>query len=77
LDNIKSDIIFLNRLRVIADSFKGHRLKKNWSVTDLSADSGIAEKTIYNIEAGKDNITLRTIIKLAVSLEVDLGERIV
>lgn len=54
---------------------KIERVKKNWSQTDLSKNSGVCRLTISNIENGKiDSTQLGTLKKIASALDSTVQE---
>ena len=60
--------------QMIGARIKEIRTRKGLSQEKLSEKMGINPKYLSSIERGKENPTLNTFIKLAESLEVDLGE---
>ena len=67
-----ANIIFLTHLRKIGDNCKTLRIKKGWSIAQLSIESNITEMTLYNLERGGDNVTMRTMTNVAVALDVEI-----
>lgn len=63
---------FLKTLKNISNNCKTIRIKNRLSVMDLSIRAKLDVKTIYNIEAGVDNITLDTMFKICYALEINL-----
>ena len=57
-------------LRYIGSQIKTARKKKEWTQAELAERVGMGQKEISEIENGKSNITLLTLIKLAKTLEV-------
>ena len=53
---------------------KATRRKRGLTQKELAQTSGIAQSTISQIETGLRSPTLRTIEKIAMGLEVQLGE---
>lgn len=54
---------------------KIERVKKNWSQTDLSKNSGVCRLTISNIENGKiDSTQLGTLKRIAAALDSTVQE---
>lgn len=43
---------------------------------DLAALANVDHKTIYQIENGNNNITLKTLVNICCALEIDLKELI-
>lgn len=67
------DTHFLQTLKNISNNCKTYRIINKLSVADLSAMAKLDIKTIYNIEAGVDNITLETMFKICYALEINLS----
>jgi transcriptional regulator with XRE-family HTH domain len=55
-------------------NLKNLRLKKGWSQEKLALNSNIDRTYIPSIEAGKRNVSILIIQKLAISLEVEISE---
>lgn len=68
------DITLLEKSRQLGLKIKAIRLRKEWTVSDLAFYSRMSEKSVYNIEAGEGNITLRSIISISVALEISIAE---
>jgi len=68
------DAILKNHTIFIGRKIKELRIEKGYNQLDLAFYSRTSQKTIYNIEEGCDNITLRTIVSIADALEVNLSE---
>ncbi len=47
------------------------RKKKNWTLEDLAAESGLHPSSISQVERGERNLTLKNLSRLAEGLEVD------
>jgi len=60
--------------QMLGSRIKDIRTKKGMSQEKLSEKMGINPKYLSSIERGKGNPPLNTFIKLAQSLEVDIGE---
>jgi transcriptional regulator with XRE-family HTH domain len=60
--------------KLIGDRVKDLRLKKKFTQERLSEDIGINPKYLSSIERGKENPTLNMLIKLAVSLDVEMEQ---
>ena len=58
-------------LRFIGKQIQSARLKKEWSQKDLSDRVNTEQRLISEIENGKANITMETLLKLARALEID------
>lgn len=61
------------------ESYLGENVKRlrklaGMSQRDLSFDSGVASNIIERIESGKSNPTIRTVKKIATSLNVEMWE---
>jgi transcriptional regulator with XRE-family HTH domain len=56
----------------IAFNIKVERMRKNLTQFQLAEMIEVHEKYIGRIESGKQNITIKTLIKLANALQVDL-----
>jgi transcriptional regulator with XRE-family HTH domain len=63
-------------LQQFGANLKKIRLAKGYSLRDVEAASNIDNGTISKMEAGKINITILTIVRLAQALEVDLNDLI-
>jgi transcriptional regulator with XRE-family HTH domain len=61
-------------MKTIGDQFKFHRNKLKISQLELEMKSGISAHSISNIEKGKTQPTLKTILILCESLEIDRAE---
>lgn len=57
-------------LSQVGRNIKRIRKSKKWSMEDLGLEVGLTRMHINRIEKGY-NITLKTILKLAIALEVD------
>jgi transcriptional regulator with XRE-family HTH domain len=60
--------------KLMGDRVKDLRLKKKFTQERLSEDIGINPKYLSSIERGKENPTLNMLIKLAVSLDVEMEQ---
>lgn len=60
----------LRQLAEIANTVRSERAKRQWSVLDLSAASGVSERTIYNLENGTENCTIYTLLSVCAALGV-------
>jgi len=63
-------------LQVFGANLKKIRLAKGYTLRDVEAASNIDNGAISKIEAGKINITILTIVKLAQALEVEVNDLI-
>jgi transcriptional regulator with XRE-family HTH domain len=59
---------------LIAANVKRLVKKRGWTLEKLAFDSDIDKGNVYNMTNGKLNFTLRTVIKFAEALEVELSE---
>jgi transcriptional regulator with XRE-family HTH domain len=58
----------------IASNVKRLAKKRGWTIEKLAFDSDLDAGNTYNMLNGKINFTLRTLVKFAETLEVDLAE---
>ncbi|MBL6991946.1 MAG: helix-turn-helix transcriptional regulator [Bacteriovoracaceae bacterium] len=65
--NTKSDE---QLIKIIGESLKGRRIKKNISQEELSRLSGISAASITRIETGKGNISLSNLLSVFKALEM-------
>lgn len=59
-------------LKIIGNNVRALRIKKQWTYEDVSFYSRVNVRSIYQIEAGKVNMRILTIIALANALDVDV-----
>jgi len=59
-------------IKKIAFNIKVERMRKNLTQFQLAEKIDVHEKYIGRIESGKQNITIKTLIKLADALGVDM-----
>lgn len=59
-------------IKKIAFNIKVERMRKNLTQFQLAEKIGVHEKYIGQIESGRQNITIKTLIKLANALNIDL-----
>ena len=59
-------------IKKIAFNIKVERMRKNLTQFQLAEKIEVHEKYIGRIESGKQNITIRTLIKLAKALEINM-----
>ena len=59
-------------IKKIAFNIKVERMRKGITQLKLAEIIGVHEKYIGQIESGRQNITIKTLIKLAHALNVDL-----
>jgi transcriptional regulator with XRE-family HTH domain len=64
----------VNLKLMIGARIKEIRVKKGMTQEQLSEKMGINPKYLSSIERGKENPTLDTLIKVAQSLDVDMGQ---
>jgi len=58
----------------IAANIKRLVKKRGWTIEKLAFDSDLDKGNTYNMMNGKINFTLRTVVRLSETLEVDLSE---
>lgn len=63
-----------NTLKKIAFNIKVERMRKNLTQFQLAEMIEVHEKYIGKIESGKQNLTIKTLIKLANALGVKLSK---
>lgn len=61
-------------IKLIAFNIKVERMRHNLTQFQLAEMIEVHEKYIGKIESGKQNITIRTLIKLSKALNVDLDK---
>ncbi len=61
-------------IKLIAFNIKVERMRQNLTQFQLAEMIEVHEKYIGKIESGKQNITIRTLIKLSKALNVDLDK---
>lgn len=66
------DRLLKEHTEAIGMRIKDLRIAKGYDQLDLAFYSMISVKTIYTIEAGCDNLTLKTLVNLADALEVKI-----
>lgn len=59
---------------MLKDFIKNTREDKGWTKAELSRRSGISQQLLCDIEAGRRNPSLQSIVYLAKSLEFSLDE---
>lgn len=59
-------------LKQIAFNIKIERMRKNMTQFQLAELIGVHEKYIGKIESGKQNITIKTLIKLSQALNINI-----
>jgi len=57
-------------LESMGSRIKSARLEKNWTQEMLAENAQINDKEVSHIEAGRRNITIETLVKISVALEV-------
>ncbi len=67
---MKSDEV----LREIGQNISKLRKAAKLSTNELSYDTGIDKSNLVNIEKGRTNVTIKTLVKIAQALQVDLKE---
>lgn len=63
-------------LRRIGASIKKYRLSKGLSQTQLAYLCDFERQNMYSIEAGKKNVTIETLLKIAKALNVKVRDLI-
>jgi transcriptional regulator with XRE-family HTH domain len=58
----------------IGRRIKSIRLEKNMTQNDLAIDCEFEKASLSRIEAGKTNITIRTLFKISKALDVNIVE---
>lgn len=66
----------LKQLTIFSSNLKSARKEKEITQKELSEKSGIPQKTISRIESGKDYPNIRTIMKIAKSLDKKIELRL-
>ncbi|MBX3165324.1 MAG: helix-turn-helix transcriptional regulator [Bacteroidetes bacterium] len=64
----------MEEIKQIGNNIKRLRLKKGFTQLDLSAACGFEETTLYRLEHGKTNPTVKTLLKIANALQVKLTD---
>jgi transcriptional regulator with XRE-family HTH domain len=59
---------------LIAANVKRLVKKRGWTLERLAFDSDLDKGNVYNMVNGRLNFTLRTVVKFAETLEVELAE---
>lgn len=59
-------------IKKIAFNIKVERMRKNLTQFQLAEMIDVHEKYIWKVESGKQNLTIKTLIKLANALDVKL-----
>jgi transcriptional regulator with XRE-family HTH domain len=58
----------------IGKRIKNIRLAKNMTQNDLAIECDFEKASLSRIEAGKTNITIRTLYKICSALEIHIGD---
>jgi len=58
-------------LKIFGFNIKVERMKRGWTQAQLAEKLNIHEKHVCKIETGKQNVTLKTLARIAQVLEVD------
>ncbi len=66
--------LFGKNLKIIRESKQMTQLDLATAMNNLTSDSFIEKSTISRIENSRTNVTLSTIIKLSLALEIDIKE---
>ena len=61
-------------ISAIADNVKHYRLLKNWSQEDLAYSADIDRTYIGYIENGKNNVSIKILLQLAIALDVNISD---
>ncbi len=69
-------LILLHSIRIIGDNCRKIRITRGYSTLDLSAKSDVSERTIYQIESGHCNVTVKTLIYLSQALDCSVEDLI-
>jgi len=64
---------YINLLKKVAFNIKIQRMRKNLTQSELAEIINVHEKYIGKIEAGKQNITLKTLFKISQALDIEIG----
>ena len=64
-------------VKKVAFNIKVQRMRKKLTQYELAEKINVHEKYIGKIETGKQNITLKTLVKIASALEIELKELLV
>ena len=57
--------------KLIGGQIRSARLMKEWTQNDLALRANVDQGLVSNVERGKANITLETLLKLARVLDID------
>jgi transcriptional regulator with XRE-family HTH domain len=64
----------MDELRQIGRNIRKYRLKKKLTQLDLGAACGFEESSIWRLESGKTNATIKTLIAISKALDVKLSD---
>lgn len=64
---------YIELLKKVAFNVKIQRMKQNLTQSQLAEMINVHEKYIGKIETGKQNLTLKTLFKIAQALDVEIG----
>ena len=73
-NHLEKSLILLKQLRVLSDNARTKRIEKGLTHEQLSDESGVNRGTIYQIESGKGNVTIKTLNDVAVALGVSVTD---
>lgn len=59
---------------LIAANLRRLAQQRGWTLERLAVESGVDKGNLYNALNGKINFTIRAMVKLSESLEVDIAE---
>jgi len=61
-------------LKTVGGNIKRIRKQRGWSLDKLAIGCGFEKSRLSKLEAGKCNVTLKTLFRLAVTLDVTAGQ---
>ncbi len=68
----KEDIIYAKSTALIVSSIVKERLKNNMTQTEFAQKLGIKQSMVSRWESGSSNFTIKTLSKIAATLDMDL-----
>lgn len=66
MENEKTELDFIN---LVGQNIRKYRLRKSWSQEKLGLEIGMTRAQVYSMEKGS-NITLTTLLKLSLALDI-------
>ena len=66
----ETEVIYLKSLKTLSDNCRTLRIARRWTPFTLSAEANVSLQTIYNIENGAGNITIKILESVAFALGV-------